>query len=70
MSPLKDGFLMGDERGRVLRVFAPPAWKLWRWVGWLLLPRATRETRTIELLDERGAAHPLRTRFVVDAVRR
>jgi len=68
--PLADGLVMGDGAGRVLRVFAPRWWQVWRWVRWLLFAPEARSVCEVVLLDEQGAAHPLRTRFVVDAVRR
>lgn len=40
-----DGMLTSDRKGRVCRVFAPPRWAVWRWIGWLL---RSRETKTIE----------------------
>lgn len=37
--------LTSDAKGRVCRVFDPPAWMFWAWIGWLFLPA---EQKTIE----------------------
>lgn len=59
MSVYPDGMLTSDARGRVCRAFSPPRWAVWRWLVWLLLPRARKavEWRTvIEGADVVGGA--------------
>ena len=39
---MRDGMMTGNEHGQLVRVFAPPWWKVWRWAAWPFTKRRTR----------------------------